>query len=70
MNITAIERKIFNKIKHNQIEEIDSTNFGEAAFRAGQLDMAILLMNLRNGELSEHQVEQEMAKLETVEMVN
>jgi len=72
MNITAIERKIYNKVKYLQIpeDELTSVNFGEAAFRAGQLDMAKLLMSLRNGELSEEQVRIELAKLDSVEAVN
>ena len=73
MNITAEERKIYNKVKHLQIAEDDITpvNFGLAAFRAGQLDMAKLLMKLRNGELSEYQLRTEVATLDNhTEMVN
>ena len=72
MNVSAAERKVFNKIKYLQIpeDEITADNFGIAAFRAGQYDMAKFLMQLRNGELSDQQFNIELAKLEPMRMVN
>ena len=72
MNLTAVERKIWNKIKHLQIPESEITpvNFGAASFYAGAEYMCKLIMNLRNGDLTEQQVDIELAKLIPMETVN
>ena len=72
MNIQSTLRKVYNKIKYIQIEEGDLTadNFGEAAFRAGQLDSAKLFMKIYNGELGDEDLEMELAKLEPTEAMN
>ena len=72
MNIQSNFEKIYTKIKHGQIDESDLTpeNFGEAAFRAGQLDMAKFLIKLYEGQLSDEEFNIELALLEPVEAVN
>ena len=72
MNVPAEYKKIFGKVERLQIAEEDLTieNFSEASFRAGQLDMAKLLMNLSNGDLSDEEYNFELAKLEPSESVN
>ena len=72
MNIDSNIRKVYNKSKYNQIDEDDLTaeNFGEAAYRAGQYDMAKLLIKLFKGELTDNDLEMELAKLEPTEAVN
>ena len=72
MNIQSNLRKIYNKIKSLQIEEdnLDADNFGQAAYYAGMLDASKLFMKLYNGELSEEEVDRELAKLEPTESVN
>lgn len=68
MNISAAFRQIHNAVKHIQIPEgeLNSENFGEAAFKAGQYDMSKIYTNLYNGDLSEHQLKIEIAKLKTM----
>ena len=72
MNIQANLRKIYNRIRRLQIPEDDITadNYGQGAYFAGMLDSAKLFMKLYNGELTETQIEIELAKLEPTESVN
>ena len=67
MNIQAVERKIYNKVKFLQIPEDDITpvNFGAASYYAGMLDMGKLLIKCHNGELTEEEVRIELAKLDS-----
>ena len=72
MNVNAALRKVYNKIKYLQIpeEEIDSVNAAAATYYAGMEDSAKLFMNIYLGEISESQLEEELAKLEPMESVN
>ena len=72
MNIQSTLRKIYNKIKYIQIEEDDLTpeNFGAGAFNAGMLYSAKLFMKCYNGEMTEEELNVELAKLESAEVVN
>ncbi len=66
MNIAAIERKIYNKVKFLQIseDELTEANFLAAAYYAGMLDMGKLMVKCHNGELTEETVRIELAKLD------
>ena len=72
MNVSSTGKKVYSKLRHLQIEEDDlnADNFSEAAYRAGQYDMAKFFIKLYDGELNNEQVEIELAKLEPTEAVN
>ena len=72
MNITAVEKRAYSKLKLLQIseDELTAENFGTAAYNAGMLYMANFLMRLRGGELTQKEADLELAKLEPMEAVN
>ena len=67
MNIAAQERKVYNKIKFLQIPEDELTpeNFAAAAYYAGILDGLKIITPVHRGELTDHQVDVELAKLDS-----
>ena len=64
MNIQSTLSKIYNKIKHLQVEDVDSDNFVQGAYFAGMLDSAKLFMKTYNGELTDEEIREELAKLD------
>ena len=72
MNIQSNLRKLYNKIKYLQIDADDFTseNFSRGIYYAGMLDASKLFMKLYNGELTQEEIDFEIAKLEPAEVVN
>ena len=69
MNIQQVLRKVYNQVRSYQIPETDvkPENFARAIYMAGMLDSAKIFIKIYNGELSEHQIDMEMAKYRNYE---
>lgn len=65
MNIQKELSKLYNVIKYLQIseDEITAENVMKASYYAGMQDSAKMFMNIYNGDLTQHQVDVEIAKL-------
>ena len=72
MNIQSILSRIYNTIRFNQIpeEEVQPHNITRMIYMAGMLDASKLFMSVYNDEVTEQEIEVELAKLKRWESVN